>query len=212
LKGKQLGEIFDEYFSNRTRLQNAVVFPGKGATPEEVDTFLKRMDIPKTSAEYGIEAKMIPGPDTEETKAAAAQGLADFFRSIGLTKNQAKQMFGQYVGIIKNVSEAGAARQKTLADSFEERLQKDIGDEKTATETKEYFKRALIALGDKNLVAELNQSGMLYSTAFVRGLADIWKAGNQEPPIPQASPGREESKKDALPKGDQFRQAYGGKR
>jgi len=171
------------------------------------------MDIPKTAEEYGIEAKLIPGTDTDEVKAQAAKGLADFFKSIGLTKNQAKQMFGQYVGIIKSVSEAGTNRQKALADSFEERLLKDIGgDEKTATETKEYFKRALIALGDKQLVQELNQSGMLYSTAFVRGLADIWKAGNKEPPIPQASPGKPEDKKDALPKSNQFNERYGERR
>jgi hypothetical protein len=170
------------------------------------------MDIPKAPEEYGIDPKLIPGPDTGEAKAAAAKGLSDFFKSIGLTKNQAKQMFAQYVGIIKSVSEAGAARQKALADTFEERLLKDIGgDEKAATETKEYFKRALIALGDKQLVQELSQSGMLYSTAFVRGMADIWKAGNKEPPMPQAGPGKPDAQKDALPKSDQFNQRYGSR-
>ena len=212
LKGKQLGEVFDDYFSGRAKLQNAVVFPREDATPEEIDDFLKRMDIPKTPEEYGIDPKLIPDPVTNEDKAAAAKGLADFFKSIGLTKNQAKQMYGQYVGIIKNMSEAEATRQKTLADTFEDRLLKDIGDEKTATETKEYFKRALIALGDKELVQELSQSGMLYSTAFVRGLADVFKAGNQEPPIPQAGPGIEETKKDALPKSDEFNKHYGKRR
>jgi hypothetical protein len=91
-------------------------------------------------------------------------------------------------------------------------LKKDIGDEKAATETKEYFKRALIALGDKQLVQELNQSGLLYSTAFVRGLADIWKAGNQEPPIVQGTGAKGESTKDALPKGDEFAKRYGSRR
>ena len=170
------------------------------------------MDIPKTAEEYGIDAKLIPGPVTNEDKAAAAKGLAEFFKSIGLTKSQAKQMYGQYVGIMKGVGEAEAARQKALADTFDDRLLKDTGDEKAATETKEYFKRALIALGDKQLVQELNQSGMLHSTAFVRGLADIWKAGNKEPPIPQAGPGKPEAKKDALPKGDEFNKHYGNRR
>ncbi|MDR2942457.1 MAG: hypothetical protein LBV17_07700 [Treponema sp.] len=170
------------------------------------------MDIPKTSEEYGIDPKLIPSNDTDEAKTAAVKGLADFFKSIGLTRSQAKQVYGQYIGIIKSASEAGILRQKTLADTFEDRLLKDIGDEKTVTETKEYFKRALIALGDKELVKELNQSGMLYSIAFVRGLADIWKAGNKEPPIPQASSGKPEDKKDALPKSDQFNQHYGNRR
>jgi hypothetical protein len=188
------------------------VFPGKDATPEELDAFLKRMDIPKTAEEYGLDGKLIPGTDTNETKAAAAKGLADFFKGIGLTKTQSKKMFEQYVSIVKEVSEAGANRQKALADSFDERLSKDIGDEKTTTETKEYFKRALVALGDKQLVTELNQSGMLYSTAFVRGLADLFRAGNSEPPMPQAGPGRESPQKDALPKSDQFQKQYGSRR
>jgi hypothetical protein len=212
LKGKQIGEVFDDYFSSRAKLQNAVVFPGQNATPEEIDAFLQRMDIPKTAGEYGLDPKMIPSSDTDEAKATAAKGLADFFKSIGLTKNQAKKMYEQYAGIIKSVSEAGALRQKSLADTFEERLLQDAGDEQAATETKEYFKRALIALGDKQLVQELNQSGMMYSTAFVRGLADIWKAGNQEPPIVQGSGGRNETMKDALPKGDEFNKHYGSRR
>ncbi|MDR0586191.1 MAG: hypothetical protein LBG26_03025 [Treponema sp.] len=212
LKGKSLGEVFDDYFSGRAKLQNAVVFPGKDATPEEIETFLKRMDIPKTADEYGLDPKMIPSPDTDERKAEAAKELSGFFRSIGLTKGQAKQMYERYVGIVKNVNEAVVSRQNALTDTFEERLLKDIGDEKTAAETKEYFKRALIALGDKQLVQELNQSGMMYSTAFVRGLADIWKAGNQEPPIVQGSNSREEKQKDALPKGTQFQERYGNRR
>jgi hypothetical protein len=212
LKGKQLGEVFDDYFSNRARLKNAVFFPGKNAGQDEVDAFLKRMDIPKTSKEYGIDPNQIPGTSAAESKEAAANELAEFFRSIGLTKNQGKKMFESYAGMIKRADDAEAGRKKALADSFEGRLLKDIGDEKATTETKEYFKRALIALGDKQLVKELGQSGMLYSTAFVRGLADIWKAGNQEPPIPQAGPGRAEAPKDALPKGDQFNQHYGSRR
>jgi hypothetical protein len=212
LKGKQLGEVFDDYFGSRTRLQNAVVFPGKNATPEEIGAFLKRMDIPGTADDYGLDPKMIPGADTDEAKTAAAKGLADFFKSIGLTKNQAKQTFERYTGIIKDADESEATRRKALSDTFEERLLKDVGDKKAAAETTEYYKRALIALGDKQLVQELSQSGMMYSTAFVKGLADIWKAGNQDPPIPQGGGGNDTAAKDALPKGKAFEERYGSRR
>ena len=207
-----MGDVLDDYFGNKIKLNDAIVLPGKDATQDEINAFLKRMDIPKTADEYKLNAKLIPGAETDEVKAAAAKGLADFFRSIGLTKNQADKMFQQYVGIVKGVTDAGATRQKALADSFDERLLKDTGNETAATETKEYFKRALIALGDKKLVEELKESGMIFSTAFVKAMADIWKAGNKEPPIPQAGPAREEPKKDALPKSDQFNQRYGGKK
>jgi len=207
-----MGEVLDDYFSGKTKLKDAIILPGKDAKPEDIDAFLKRMDIPKTADEYKLDGKLIPGNDTDETKATAAKGLADLFKTLGLTKGQATKMYEQYVGLVKGANEAQATKQKALADSFEERLLKDLGDEKTATETKEYFKRALIALGDKDLVKELSDSGMLYSSKFVRGMADIFKAGNKEPPIPQAGPGREEPKKDALPKSDQFQKQYGGKK
>ena len=207
-----MGEVLDDYFGNKTKLNDAVIFPKKDATQEEIDAFLKRMDIPKTADDYKLNAKLIPGAETDEVKTAAAKGLADFFQSIGLTKNQADKMFQQYVGIVKGVTDAGATRQKALADSFDERLLKDTGNEKSATEIKEYFKRALIALGDKQLVQELKESGMIFSTPFVKAMADIWKLSNQDPPIPQAGLGREEPKKDALPKSDQFNNRYGGKK
>ena len=207
-----MGEVLDDYFGNKTKLNDAVVFPKKDATPEEVDAFLKRMDIPKTADDYKLDPKQIPGNETDENKTAAAKGLADFFKSIGLTKNQANKMFQQYVGIVKSVTEAGTSRQKTLADTFDERLTKELGNDKAATETKEYFKRSLIALGDTKLVEELKESGLLYSPTFVRAFADIWKAGNQEPPMPQVGPARGEPTKDALPKSDQFNNRYGGKK
>jgi len=40
-------------------------------------------------------------------------------------------------------------------------------------------------------------------------LADIWKAGNREPPIPNAAQGREEPRKEALVKSEQFNKMYG---
>jgi hypothetical protein len=212
LKGKQLGEVFDDYFASKGRLENAIVFPEKDAKPEEVDAFLAKMGIPKSAEEYGLDPKKMAGPETDGDKANAAKALAEFFRSAGLTRGQGARMFDKFCGIVKSAHETEAARKKALADSFEDRLRKDAGGVKEADETKEYFKRAMVALGDKGLVQELGQSGMLYSTAFVRGLASIWKSANGEPPIPQAGPGRSETAKDALPKGDAFAKQYGDRR
>jgi hypothetical protein len=212
LKGKQLGDVFDDYFGSRERYKNAVIFPGRDAKPEEIEAFLKRMDIPKTADEYGFDPKQIPIQGPDERKAEAAKGIAQFAKDIGLTRGQAEKLYLQYQGILKSVENAGAERRKSLAGTFEERLLKDAGDEKTAGETREYFKRALVALGDKQLVKELGESGMLYSTAFARGIADIWKAGNREPPVVQGPPGGNETAKDALPKGGEFNKHYGSRR
>jgi ribosome-binding protein aMBF1 (putative translation factor) len=212
LKGKQLGEVFDDYFSAKGKLQNAIMFPEKDAKPEEVKAFLSKMGIPLAAEEYGLDPKKMPGMETEAEKAAAAKSMAEFFRSAGLTKGQGEKTFGKFCEIIKSAYEAEGARRKSLADTFNDRLLKETGSAEASAETAEYFKRALVALGDKALVQELDKTGMLYSTAFVRGLAAIWKTARAEPPLPQAGPGRNEQVKDALPKGDAFNNAYGSRR
>jgi hypothetical protein len=212
LKGKQQGEVYDDYFASKTALKNAIVFPGKDAKPEEIETFLKRMDIPKTSEEYGLKGSMFHGYGTDEEKAKAAKEISNFFKSIGLTKTQGQKLAAQYAGIIDASLKIETQKKQALSDTFEARLLKETGDEKAAIEAKEYFKRAMIALKDKRLMKELKESGALYSPSLVRAFADIYKAGNLEPPMPQAGPGGRETRKDALPKGEQFNQQYGGRR
>jgi hypothetical protein len=211
LKGKQLGEVFDDYFSNADKLKGAVIFPGKDAGPEEVGEFLKRMDIPATADGYGLDAKLVPA-DTDEQRVQAAAEIAGILHRNGLTKKQGQDIFTEYAKMLGGIGRDIEARREEQAATFEARLLQETGDEKKAAETREYFKRALVALGDKGLVEKLDKTGMLYDTSLVRAFADIWKAGNQEPPIPGGTGGGEENKPGALPMGDEFKKRYGERR
>jgi hypothetical protein len=214
LKGKQLGEVFDEYFDSGRKLKDAVVFPAKDAPKEEVEAFLKRMDIPLSEDGYGLDPKLLPPSWEKSDRDNAAKVLAQVFRKNGLTKAQGGAMFAAFSGFEQSRVKRLAGGMKYMADSFEERLLKDSGgDGKAAAETKEWFKRSMIALGDKGLAKELADSGMLYSTALVRAFADIWKAGNTDAPLPRGAQGGSGAPaKDALPKGDEFNRAYGHRR
>ncbi|MDR0637368.1 MAG: hypothetical protein LBG27_00420 [Spirochaetaceae bacterium] len=211
LKGKQLGEVFDEYFSNSDKLKEAVVFPGKDAKPEEVAAFLKRMDIPASAEGYELDAKLVP-EGTDEQRGQAAAEIAAVIHRNGLTKKQGQAIFAEYAKMLGDIGRNIEAQRKEQANTFEARLLRETGGEKAAAETREYFKRALVALGDKALVEKLEKTGMLYDTSLVRAFADIWKAGNQEPPLPGGTGGSEEKKAGALPMGEEFNKRYGERR
>jgi hypothetical protein len=211
LKGKQLGEVFDEYFSNADTLKTAVVFPGKDAKPEEVAEFLKRMDIPAAADGYGLDAKLMPA-GTDEQRAEAAADIAALVHRNGLTKRQGQAIFAEYAKMIDGVQKNIEAQRKEQAATFEARLIQDTGGEKAASQTREYFKRALVALGDKALVGKLEKTGMLYDTSLVRAIADIWRAGHEEPPIPAGAEGGGKKPAGALPVSEQFNQIYGERR
>jgi hypothetical protein len=182
--------VLGEHFANTEKLKAAVVFPGKDAKPEEVAAFLQKMGIPAGAEGYGLDAKLIPA-ETGEQRGQAAKEIAAVIHRNGLTKKQGQAIFAEYAKMLAGIGQNAEARRKELAATFDERLLKDARDEKAATETREYFKRALVALGDKALVEKLSMTGMLYDTTLVKAFSDIWKAGNREPPMPESGSGRD---------------------
>jgi hypothetical protein len=202
MKGKKLSEVFDEFVDAKARLGRAVEFPGKGAKPEEISAFLKKMDVPETPDGYGLDARLLPGDGGGLTKA-----VAEKMHSLALTKLQGKRVFEEFAALQnEGLSRIKAARDER-AKTFEARLEAAAGSAEKAAEAKEWYKRALVAFHDKGLVKELSDSGMAYSTALALALADTWKAFNAEPLIPRGGHGSG-GKKDALVKSEEFEKAY----
>jgi hypothetical protein len=213
LKGKRMAEVFDDYFSNGDRLKAAVFFPGKNAKPEEIDAFLSRMNIPKTAAGYKLEARKLPDEWTPEARTNTATVIAEVCRRNGLTQRQGNAVYDMYIGHVKDLGKRVETARENLKATFDRRLEEECGDEKKASETREYFKRALVALADKRVVKELTDSGLFYSPVVVRAIADMWKAGNGEPPVMSAGGGKEEKRGDGgLPKSAEFAERYGRRR
>jgi hypothetical protein len=212
LREKRLSDVFDDYFTARERLSGAISFPGKDAPPEEVEAFLKKMDIPLKAEDYGLDAGKLPAEWDKEARAGAARAVAEACKKNGLTMKQAGAVYDLYARNEKDGIAARKGRIKEMADTVDARLAEACGDEKVTAETKEYFKRALTALNDKAFVREMKESGTIYSAGFIRALADLWKAGNAEPPLLGGGKGAGGEPGDGLPKGEEFSRRYGGKR
>jgi hypothetical protein len=210
LKGKKLSDVLDDHFSTSDRLKDAIALPGKDAKPEEIDSFLQKMNIPKTAAGYNLDARKLPEGWTDEAKKNTAAVIAEACKRNGLTVRQGNAMYGFYLTHIQDIKARGEAQRQKLKETFDERLTAECGDEKTSSATVEYFKRAMVALADKRFVKEMTDSGMIYNPVVVRAIADLWKAGNSEPPVMSAGGGREEKAGEGgFPKSPQFVERYG---
>jgi hypothetical protein len=191
IKGKHIGEVLDEYFANSETLdKRAIVFPGKDAKPEEIDSFLKKMDIPKNTEEYGFDPKNMPADkDGAFSKLFAEQCLKS-----GLTRKQGAQLYNSFAVFAKAGIEGQEAKRKEEAGSFEARLAEEhSGNEKATKETQEWYKRFMIGAG-KGVVKDLMNSGLAYNTAFARHIATVQKAAMDEPPFPRGGHAGKEQK------------------
>jgi hypothetical protein len=192
IKGKHIGEVLDEYFTNRETLdKRAIVFPGKDAKPEEVDEFLKKMDIPKKLEGYGFDPKGIPAdPDGSFTKYLGEQCLKS-----ALTRKQGKQMYQCLADFAQATLNMNESQKKESAASFEKRLAEEhSGDEKATKETQEWYKRFMVSAG-KGVAKDLMDSGLAYNTKFAKHIAAVQKAAMAEPPLPHGGhAGRDQGK------------------
>jgi hypothetical protein len=208
LKGKHFNDVIDECFTAQQALKKAVVFPQKGASAEEVQQFLKTMNIPLAPDGYGLKPELLG--EGEET-AVFTQNLAQRMHRMGLTKKQGAQMFAEIAGLAK----AGAAQQQALrqnlSETFDSRLEEYLGkDAAKAQETRNFFKRFFAGLNDRKLVKELDDAGMLFSPRFVAAMAAYHKENTAEPPLVVGGRGGSAaSKNDGLNKTDVFTERYG---
>jgi hypothetical protein len=210
LKEKRIGEVLDEYFTNSETLdKRAIVFPGKDAKPEEIETFLKRMDIPGKPEDYRLDHKLMPGDE----KGELTREMAARFGKLGLTRKQGAGVFSEVAALVKTGQELQAAQRKAEAESFDERLSRDEGGEEQAKATREWFKRYLVSLGDKELVNSIKDSGLLYNTRFARSMADYHRVAMEELPVVHGGrTGKAGGGNGALQYNQDFYDKYGGKR
>jgi hypothetical protein len=208
LKDRGLGDVMDDYFGARESLERAIVPPGKGAKPEEVKAFLKKMDIPETPEGYNFKPEALDGSG-EETKKFAGD-FAQAVHKMGLTRKQGAQVFAEIAVLEKTGIARMQAAQKAIAESFDQRLAGHLGgDGEKAKEAKEYFKRFIVSLRDKDLAAELKSTGILYSPRFAAAMAAYHRAASEEPQSPGSGrPGHQKSG-GGLGYSDQWKQAYG---
>jgi hypothetical protein len=204
LKGKHLAEVLDEHFSQADRMQGAIIPPGTDAAPEEVKAFLQKMGIPENPEGYELDSKLIGDTDGNFTKT-----FADNLARIGLTKKQGQMVYAQIAALYKTGQEGQKKLRSEIEGSFERRLKEDFaGDEAKAAETKDWFKRWMVSLADKQLVRDLADSGIAFNTTFAKTMAETHRKHTAEMPYIGGRDGAKENP-GAFQVSPQFEERYG---
>lgn len=179
MKGKSLGEVISEHLSTKKTLERAIIPPGKDAKPEEIKAFLAKMNIAETPEGYEFPAELTKGMDKD---GAFTKDLQAFSLKTGLTKKQAAAVFEKIVGYAVAGQSHNTEAKQAVRASFDSRLLEAVGkDEAKAKETKDLFKRYLVAIGDKELAKDLSESGMLYNPKFVISMAEYHRRNATDP-------------------------------
>lgn len=137
-----------------TRLGNAVVIPGEGATEAEVAAFYSKLGRPESPEGYEIK-KPAELPEGIQYNEDVDKAFVKFAHDNGLSAKQAQAIHGWYYGLVKNgfqlesekKAQAEASELKARQDSIA-KLQADWGAK--FNENKEYAVRAFKEFAKEN--------------------------------------------------------------
>lgn len=210
-KDKKAHEIFEELIDAKGKLGRSIVVPDpKNATVEEISAFKRTMGIPESPEKYDL--KLEPYKDIQ-----GIDKLAEDFRlrasTWGLTKTQAQKIFEMIAGLAKNGIETQNRLRQEHHEGFPDRLLEAVGkDEKKAEEVTNRLKEFLVKrIGDKEIVQDMADSGLLYSAKFAVKIAELSKAFDDAPYIRGAEDRSAQAQRGGM--GDyspEFRKAAGG--
>jgi len=168
-----IGKLAEDTLSMKAKLGRAIIVPDmEKGTIEEKKAFLATMGIPETVEGYGIKA--VEGLE-EQTQAI----LPEFLKA-GLTKTQAAKVYNLMVASGKAGSAQLEQAQVAAEAAFMPGLEQLVGkDQAPAVVTR--FKKALVAMGDADIVKALGKTGLAFVPKFAIALASlVEKAGDHQ--------------------------------
>jgi|GEM_PF-6532975 len=212
LKGfKTIGDLADQYVDIKDR---AVIFPKKDSPQEEMEGFLKKMDIP-----YGKDAKY----DLVTDKALAGNKMVDAIRdrfaktalASALNRKQAQALWENLQATMIASGEVVKgqilAKQKTFPARMEATYQKEYqvdAERKGAIQAD--LNRVKAFLHDTGLAKPFQESGILLDPAVVRAIArHEQKIGASAGGIQSSQAGGASGEQEDLVYSNEFKKRYG---
>lgn len=198
--GKTLNDVVDDLADYHRIKGRAVIVPNENSSTEERAQFLRAIGVPETEDGYDL-------PDPDERNKDFHESFRRIAREASLTKQQAKTLYDAIMKVANSEMESLRKRVKDLEKSFPERIRKQAGPE---TDRKiQAYKKFLRRLSDKQVLQDLETSGVLYSEKFALALADVEERLTDMPYIPGVER-KEQPSTPILGYGEEFKKRYGG--
>lgn len=148
----------------KSKADGAIVKPGEGATPEEVEAYHKAMGIPAKAEEYQLAENELLGKDF-------AKAQRELFLKHGLTQDQAKALYEENVKQLQSGAEALKQANQTARAEAETALKKEFGE--SYTQKLSEARTALKRFAPADVISYLDKTGLGNNPGLIKMFAAI---------------------------------------
>lgn len=173
-KNKDLSELSDSYVSLSKRLENAIEIPGEDASKEEIQAFLKNLGVPEGADKYVLPNVM---KDESEIYKDLESAMRIEFHKSGLSMRQAANMWKLLSHGLASSKVYSENHEKMLAQSFDSRLSKQLGDDFPSEADKSAAMKEIGTIFNQHIERTglgkyYKDSGLIFNPEFVKKVVD----------------------------------------
>lgn len=171
-KFEKLSDFGNAFLELKGKADNSIAVPGENATEEEIAAFYNRLGRPEKPDGYGFTAPELPkGMKIDQD---LERNFKEMAHKIGLTKNQAVQLYGWYNQSMINAFTSQTDARKTALNKAEETLRREWGND--YNQNIELMKRAVEQFGGEDFKNIMRSTGLGNDPVLIKTFYNIGKA------------------------------------
>lgn len=172
-----LNDLINDYTSSKKTLENALVFPGKDATKEQIVEFFGKLGVPKDVSGYTLNNYDMKEDDIKVLKDSFLQAA----HKAALSNKQAQHMWAHIIATSKAGMKMISDNDQKMKDSFDPQYHKLMEKEypveaERTTAIKGEISLARAFMQRTGIGDAVAKSGLIYNPAFIHAIAQEEKS------------------------------------
>jgi hypothetical protein len=203
-----LNDLVNDYTTSKKTLENALVFPGKDATQEQIAEFFGKLGVPKDTSGYTLNNYDMKEEDVKVLKDSFLQAA----HKAALSNKQAQHMWAHIIATSKaGIKQIADNAQKTK-DAFDPQYHKLMEKEypveaERVTAIKGEISLARAFMQRTGIGDAVTKSGLIYDPAFIHAIAQEEKS--HKPSIIEGSDEIQKKQEGGMSYGKEFQDFIG---
>lgn len=203
-----LNDLVNDYTTSKKTLENALVFPGKDATQEQIAEFFGKLGVPKDTSGYTLNNYDMKEEDVKVLKDSFLQAA----HKAALSNKQAQHMWAHIIATSKaGIKQIADNAQKTK-DAFDPQYHKLMEKEypveaERVTAIKGEISLARAFMQRTGIGDAVTKSGLIYDPAFIHAIAQEEKS--HKPSIIEGSDETQKKQEGGMSYGKEFQDFIG---
>lgn len=203
-----LNDLVNDYTTSKKTLENALVFPGKDATQEQIAEFFGKLGVPKDTSGYTLNNYDMKEEDVKVLKDSFLQAA----HKAALSNKQAQHMWAHIIATSKaGIKQIADNAQKTK-DAFDPQYHKLMEKEypveaERVTAIKGEISLARAFMQRTGIGDAVTKSGLIYDPVFIHAIAQEEKS--HKPSIIEGSDEIQKKQEGGMSYGKEFKDFIG---